>query len=213
MLDIVNVIFDAAAGTHEIGNLAAQPANLRKTRDARFDTVARGITLYSIEIISVLDPHFGGMRTRPHDRHRALKDVHELRQFIDAEPADERPHASHAGIALDRALCAALILRIDIHRPELEHFDFGIVEAKAQLAKQDRPGAFKADGNGCDQEQRRQDDEANRRQRIILKILANQIEVTHRSAQQSHHRKRADDAQPEARPQLDNFARQHADID
>ena len=85
MLDVVDVIFDAPPRADEIGDFAAQTSNLGKAGNAGLDAVARGVAFDSVEIIGVLDAHFGGMRARADNRHVTLKHVYKLRQLIDAQ--------------------------------------------------------------------------------------------------------------------------------
>src|SRR5687767_12804921 len=107
----------------------------------------------------LIDRHFRRqLRPRPDQAHLALKDVPELRQFVEAESSQPPPGCGQTRIVaeleqswIDRAvvhphqLGAQLVGVVD-HAPKLDERELPPVLTYSSLAKEDRPIARRADG-------------------------------------------------------------------
>src|SRR5271166_6906820 len=67
-------------------------------------------------------------------------DINELRQFVEAEAAQNAPYTSDERIVANRALCPGRVSAIDMHRPKLEHPDHFVVETERFCTKDTGPG-------------------------------------------------------------------------
>src|SRR5437762_4232479 len=98
------VELDAALGALNRADLAAQPFHLRIASDARLHAVPSGIAADRFVIKAVADHHFGTMGPRSYQRHAPLQNIEQLRQLVDAEPAQDSARRSDALIVFRRRL-------------------------------------------------------------------------------------------------------------
>src|SRR5262249_5489270 len=90
VLDVVEVMLDAALDRLRVLDLAAPAVDLRPAGDAGLDPVAGEVAVDRVVETAVLDLLIDGMRARPDQRQVALEhDVEELRQLVDRGLADE----------------------------------------------------------------------------------------------------------------------------
>src|SRR5499427_5028809 len=121
-LDVLDVVLDARLQ----GGVAPEPVHLRPPRDAGLDLVAEHVAGHGLA--EPLHEH-GTLGPRAHHAHLPAQHVHELRQLVEAEAAEEGPDGSAAGIPRGRPHRPRLPLRVHPHGAELEHAKALPVEA------------------------------------------------------------------------------------
>jgi hypothetical protein len=153
--NILEIVFNPLLHLLARVELAAQPVNLGPSGNSRFDTMAVGIT--ADEFIEKLSfrPCVQGVRPRADDGHRALQDIEELRQLVDAHVANETANPGHTWVALARLFQRTRIGLFNVHRAEFPDLEDRSVEAGTFLAKEDRAAAFEFDRQGYAQHDRR----------------------------------------------------------
>ena len=148
---VIEVVVDARLHLVERAGLAAVAVDLRPAGDAGLDLVADHVALDQVAVDFVVRH---GMRARADDAHAPLQHVDELGQLIERGPAQEGADAGDAGIALAR-LADRLAVLAHAHRAELVDEDLLAVEAVAALLEDDGAGRIQLDGEGDEQQQRR----------------------------------------------------------
>ena len=127
------------------------------------ELVLRRVALDEVELL----------RPRADDRHVAAQDVDQLRQLVDARPAQHPADARHARVGLElehrvRELVEADELReprlgVSHHRAELEHLERPRPLAAAGLAEEDRQAGIEQDREPGEQEERKRHREDDQR--------------------------------------------------
>src|SRR3954447_20090536 len=103
------VELDPALGPLDGPDFAAQPLDLSVTGDAGLHPMPPGIAAHRLMVESVADHHLGPVRSRPYQRHAALKHVQKLGQLIDTEAAQETADRGYAGIVASSRLFRAKV--------------------------------------------------------------------------------------------------------
>src|SRR3546814_4434730 len=75
----------------------------------------------------------GSVRTRADQRHVALENVDELRQLVEARPAQEAPHPRHPAVVAPGQHLGIGVGQVVMHGPELPAIEQIVVEAVALL--------------------------------------------------------------------------------
>src|SRR5689334_9647020 len=91
---------------------AAQIVDLRPTGDAGLHEMLLHVTRHAI---AKLGDEFGALGPRTDERHLAAQHVHELRQLVEAEAAQEAAEACRPGFAVRRPDRARLVLGVQRH--------------------------------------------------------------------------------------------------
>ena len=112
------------------------------------------------------------LRARPDDRHLAAQHVDQLRQLVEAEPAQEAPDAGHAGVVgeLEHRVAQVVeadhvlepVLGVGDHGPELVHLERAAVEPGAGLVEEHGPAAVELDRDRDQGEERGREQEPDR---------------------------------------------------
>ena len=202
VLDVVEVVLDAALDLLLRVGLAAPAADLRPAGDPRLDPVAREIAVHGLVIEPVLGLGVDRVRARSHQRQIALhRHVDELRQFVDRGLAQEGADPGDARVALGHQHGSGGVALVDIHGAELVDLDQLVVEAVALLLEEHRAAAVELDGDrrqqhdrGCEQEQDAADE-------AVEQHLGHHVPVGDRLVEDVEHRDVADigiGARPEA---------------
>ena len=94
-------------------------------------------------------------RPRPDEAHLAAEDVPELRQLVEAQPAEPPADPRPPGVVLELEdglvelvevdQLAEPLVGADDHRPELDHHERAALQAGPALAVEDRPPAVHCD--------------------------------------------------------------------
>ena len=156
VLDVEQVVLDAALDLLFGVGLAAPAVDLRPAGDARLHAVAREVAVDDLVVELVRRLRLNRVRARPDERKVALEDdVEELRQFVEAGLADETPDAGHARVALGDELRRVGVGVAGIHRAELVDVDQLVVEAVALLLEEHRSLAVELDGERDSRHDRR----------------------------------------------------------
>src|SRR3546814_8385641 len=79
------------------------------------------------------------VRTRADQRHVALENVDELRQLVEARPAQEAPHPRHPAVVAPGQHLGIGVGQVVMHGPELPAIEQIVVEAVALLPEKHRP--------------------------------------------------------------------------
>src|SRR5215475_10319498 len=151
-LDVLDVVLDACLQRC----IAAEPVHLRPPRDAGLDLVAEHVARHGLA--EAFHEH-GALGARPHHAHLPAQHVHELRQLVEAESAEEGPDGSAAGVPAGRPHRARLALCVHPHGAQLEHAEALAVEPHTLLTVEHGAGRGQLDGGGEHEEQRREDAE------------------------------------------------------
>lgn len=106
-------------------------------------TLAREVPIDRVMIKLVGGLRFKRMRARIDQGEIALQHVEELREFVEAGPAQYAADTSDTRIVSDHLRRARLRFGFDIHGAELENVDHLIVEAHALLPEQGRASRIK----------------------------------------------------------------------
>ena len=86
------------------------------------------------------------MRARPNHGHVTLQNIKQLREFIDARPAQEFADTSYAAVAATCLSDIGPILK-HRHRPEFQDDEFFSIETVTPLLEDHWAVAIKLDGN------------------------------------------------------------------
>ena len=148
---VIEIVVDARLHLVEGAGLAAIAVDLGPAGDAGLDLVANHIAFYQVAVDFIVRH---GMRAGADDAHASLQDIDELGQFIERILAQEGADAGDAGIALVR-LADRLAIFAHPHRAEFIDQDFFAIEAVAALLENDGAGRIQLDGEGDEQQQRR----------------------------------------------------------
>src|SRR5512147_2453558 len=97
VLDIKDVVFDAAAHLIEGIRLAAEAVDLRPAGDTRLHFVPPMIAADQLRVLLVV---FDRVRSRTDHRHVAPEDVEQLREFVEARNAKDSADARDARVVL-----------------------------------------------------------------------------------------------------------------
>ena len=89
------------------------------------------------------------MRARSDQGHLTLHNIKELREFINARPAQEFADMGYAAVAATCLSDIGPILK-HRHRPEFQNDEFPSIETVTSLLEYHRALAIKLDGNGGD---------------------------------------------------------------
>ena len=146
---------DARLHLVEGAGFAAVAVDLGPAGDAGLDLVADHVALDQVAVHLVVRH---GVGARADDAHAALQHVDELGQFVQRVLAQEGADAGDPGIALLR-LADLFAVFAHAHGAELVDQDLLAVEPVAALLEYHRPGRIQLDGNGDEQQQRRDEGE------------------------------------------------------
>src|SRR5438874_460881 len=91
------------------------------------------------------------MRARPDHGHITSQNIKELREFVDARPAQEFSDTGYAAISATCLSDIGPILKYR-HRPEFQNNEFLSIETVTSLLEYHRSVAIKLDGNGGDEQ-------------------------------------------------------------
>src|SRR4051794_6522214 len=171
VVDVIEVVLDAAAhGVLGVGR-SAQAVDLRPPGDARLDVVAAGI-----EPDAPLEGLIVRHRVRPRtdERHVAEEHVQELRQLVDVPAPQKAADQRHAIVASARLAEIAVV--VDPHGAEFIDPERLLVEAVALLAEHRRAGAVEPDQERDENEERQQQHEAERRADDVEQALRDDLQ-------------------------------------
>src|SRR5262249_40355090 len=93
------------------------------------------------------------------EAHLSAEDVDELRQFVQLEAAEDRPHGTDPGIGPDGN--AVLSAPLGPHRPELPQSEGAEASPDALLLEEDWAGRIELDQDGDHAQERQAHDEAD----------------------------------------------------
>src|SRR3984957_10419529 len=156
VLDVIEVEFDALLDLFFVIDLAAPAVDLCPAGDAGLDAVTREISVHGLVEQPALQFALHRVRARTDQREIALEhDVEELRQFVEAGPADEAPDAGDAAVVLGHDLRGQRVGLIVVQRAKLEDVDALVVESEALLAEQHRARTVELDRKRDQRHQRR----------------------------------------------------------
>src|SRR6266516_2789896 len=79
------------------------------------------------------------------EAHVPAEDVPQLRQLVDGKPPQQTAGTRDARIALVDGEAGALVLRPDLHRPQLHELELRSVQADAPLSVEDGPAVVELD--------------------------------------------------------------------
>eukprot|EP01136_Pigoraptor_vietnamica_P003704 Opistho-1_new@33256 len=172
--DIIEVVLQLVEDVGDVRDMAL--VDLRPAGDARPHDMAVAVERQFLLI--PFGEHFR-LGPRPDPAHLAAQDVHDLRQLVDARPAQEPAEPGDARIIVAGHRRAPRILGhfAASHRAELEHRERAPAIAHAGLAEERRAGRFSPDRNGDNHEDRQQRDQRQRRGNHIDDVLQSQIGV------------------------------------
>src|SRR3546814_4052403 len=86
-------------------------------------------------------PRSHGVRARADDAHAAGQDVEELRNLVEARPAEEPADPRDPVVGSRCRLIAIGVAILQTHRTKLEDMEFSVAQADAFLPEQGRAGA------------------------------------------------------------------------
>src|SRR5262245_18200651 len=132
-IDVLDVVLDARPQR----GVAAEPVHLRTPRHPGLDLVAEHVAGHGLA--EAVDEH-GALGPRPYHAHFPAQHIHELRQLVEAEAAEESADGGPPGIAGRRPHRPRLALRVHPHGAQLEHAEALAVEPHALLPVQDGAG-------------------------------------------------------------------------
>src|ERR1700727_1934088 len=112
------------------------------------------------------------MRSGSDQRHIALDDIDELRNFIKTGLAQDSADWRNPGIALHRLAYARGVARIDAHRTELIDFEEPVPIAVSVLIEQHRPPGRDLDRDSDRYQERREEQQGCTRERNVEKSLS-----------------------------------------
>jgi hypothetical protein len=138
ILDIVEIISDAPFGFPELIEFASETVHLCPTGQSWLDTMAQRVGRHSDLQPLSNDLRVQCMRTGTNERHVALEDIEELREFIDAQSSDDPANPRYARIVDAGLLRSAIIRKCGMHRPELPDLERLLIEPGTGLAEEDR---------------------------------------------------------------------------
>ena len=148
---VVEVVVDARLHLVQGAGLAAVAVDLCPAGDAGLDLVSDHVALDQVAVDLVVRHRMGA---RPHDAHAPLQHIDELGQLVQGILAQEGADAGDAVIAPLRLPDLFAVLA-HAHGAELVHQDFFAIQSVAALLEYDRPGRVQLDGDGDEQQQRR----------------------------------------------------------
>src|SRR5205823_2701912 len=108
---------------------------------------------------------------RADEAHVSAHDVPELRQLVDRQPPQQPADARDARIARVDGEARALLLRINLHRPELHELEFRSVYADTPLAIEDGAAVLDLDRRCCGGEKRAHEHESDPRGRHVERTV------------------------------------------
>ncbi len=111
------------------------------------------------------------MGARANNRHLAFQDIEQLGKLIDAGPANPVTDAGNARVIALSGMDPVSIARRQSHRPELVHGEKAVAAPDAALHEQRWSSVLDPDGQGYDQQKRRQHDQCHDREREIKSPL------------------------------------------
>src|SRR6185312_7092358 len=156
VLDIVEIELDALLDFLFAIDLAAPAVHLRPAGDAGLDAMAREIAINGLVEQPALQSALHGVRARADQRQVALEyDIEELRQLVEAGPADEAADAGDAAVVPGHDPGSRRIGLIVIERAKLEDVDALVVEPEPLLTEQHRSGTVELDRQRDQRHQRR----------------------------------------------------------
>ena len=110
-------------------------------------------------LLAILCGDLRALRTRAHNRQITLQDVQQLRQFVQTAGADNVTDLCNTVILVgSRKTCHSVLFCIHLHAAEFHDLEFLAVLGQAHLFIESGT-TIGFDRNGCDQEQRAQDDQ------------------------------------------------------
>ena len=99
-----------------------------------------------------------GMRAWPDQRHVALQNIQQLRQFVDTGRSQQPSDGRHPRVVA-RRLCDSRTILLDCHGPKFEYDKLPAIKTISMLPKYDRPGTIDLDrdrGEGHDRQEKYQ---------------------------------------------------------
>src|SRR5579883_809028 len=156
MIDVVEVVFDAASHLFGCVGLSAKAVDLRPPRDSGLYPMAAEIAVDQLDVMLVMGDR---MRPRADQRHGSRKDVQELRQFVEAAAPQKSADPRHPRIVAPGLRHVVFARRRRAHRAELVYHEAILVEAEALLAEQHRTGAIQLHQGRNHYEERSEEDQ------------------------------------------------------
>lgn len=153
--------------------------------------------------LAVLFRDLGAFGARTDDGHIALEDVEELREFVEADGANELADRGDAVVVRLREPGNAVTLRVDAHTPELEYVEPPCVFGQADLLVQHGAAVVEFDRERGQKHGGRQYDNAERRSEDIEQPFRRQVKDV---------RRRPTDAPDRSGKRLHVFAARHHDV-
>ena len=114
--------------------------DLRPARKPRHDVVCAVFVPLRDQIVLIPQG-----RPRADDAHLSLQNVEDLRELIQARPAQEAPAPGDKGIRRIQQMGRHVVRRVDAHRPELVDIEIGLSLSHTLLLEQHRAGRVKPD--------------------------------------------------------------------
>src|SRR5712664_459385 len=131
VVDVPQIHFYAPCNLFDGGGCASQSIDLRPSRHPGFDVMAEGVVLQqSFKLVVVSQ----GMRPWSDQRHFSPQDVYKLRQFVNADGAQQPANSGYARI-IARSLRNNIAIFLHRHGAELEHDKLTAVESLSILQK------------------------------------------------------------------------------
>jgi len=148
VLQVTHVGLEAMGNGIDGAGFATEAADLGEAGDAGF---YEGANVEAGHDLGELDIVLNEVRTRPDDAHLAAQDVDELRKFIEGVAAEQMSGREDAG-----SLRVAGG-RVRMHGAEFPDHEFPVLDARANLAKEERPGRLEPMDDPDDGGERRQE--------------------------------------------------------
>src|SRR6185437_3273813 len=178
VLDIVEIELDALLDFLFAIDLAAPAVHLRPAGDAGLDAMAREIAINGLVEQPALQSALHGVRARADQRQVALEyDIEELRQFVEAGPADEAADAGDAAVVPGHDPGSRRIGLIVIERAKLEDVDALVVEPEPLLTEQHRSGTVELDRQRDQRHQRRGQQQGGGTDDVVEQPFHHQVPV------------------------------------
>ena len=124
---------------------------------------------------------YGPLGSRADERHVAPQHVPELRQFIDARPAEQAAHRRASRVVVSRPDRTGLGFGVLVHRAELVDGELLAVQAHPLLPVEDRPRRRAADDERRDGERDREQHEGGAGHRDVERPLDEAVEALERN--------------------------------
>src|SRR5512138_1267256 len=146
VLDVEEVVFDPALDLLEGIGFAPPAVHLRLGGDARLHAVAGGIGVHRLLVEPAGRLGRGRVGARADQGHVTLEDVDELRQLVEAGPAQEAPHPRHPVVVAPGQYLGVGVGQVVVHGAEFPALEQIVVEAVALLPEEHRAPRIELDG-------------------------------------------------------------------